>query len=119
MSRFIISIGVLSSVFLFLSCCAQEGGKMRIQSLIHSFLIIALFFVTHACDSTAQLEKKSKTSLDGRGGGIIAFYSENRDTHRNAEIYVVNADGSNQTRLSYHEGNDYWPCWALFHSDNK
>lgn len=92
---------------------------MRVQSFIHGFLLIALFFVSHACDSNAQLVKKSKTLLDGRGGGVIAFYSENRDTHSNAEIYIMNADGSNQTRLTNHKGNDYWPSWALFRSDKK
>jgi hypothetical protein len=104
-----------------LACIFDEkkGGTMRVQSSFYSFLFIGLFILTNASDNAAQLKERSKTPLDGRGGGIIAFYSEKRDTHRNAEIYVMNADGSNQTRLTNHQGNDYWPCWALFHSDNK
>ena len=44
--------------------------------------------------------------LDGRGGGIIAFSRGNG----NQEIYVMNADGSGQRRLTNHGSNDTSPC---------
>ena len=51
--------------------------------------------------------------------GKIAFYS-NRDG--NYEIYTMDADGSNQTRLTFNEAPDIWPAWSpngqqiVFHS---
>jgi len=48
-------------------------------------------------------------ALDGRGGGVLVFYSE-RD--RNAEIYLMNADGSAQTRLTNNNAHDYSPAWS-------
>ena len=41
--------------------------------------------------------------------GKIAFYSK-RDG--NAEIYTMNSDGSNQTRLTFNEVGDTWPTWS-------
>jgi Tol biopolymer transport system component len=48
------------------------------------------------------------TTLIGGEPGQIAFTSE-RDG--NAEIYVMNADGSNQTNLINNPANDYNPTW--------
>ncbi|MFN2243003.1 MAG: alpha/beta fold hydrolase [Anaerolineae bacterium] len=45
----------------------------------------------------------------GSGGGLIAFSSE-RDG--NPEIYLMNADGSDQRRLTDHPAEDYWPTWS-------
>ncbi len=42
-------------------------------------------------------------------GTEIAFTS-NRDG--NDEIYVMNADGSNQTRLTYNDAYDGMPAWS-------
>ena len=41
--------------------------------------------------------------------GKIAFYSF-RDV--NAEIYAMNSDGSNQTRLTFNEADDVKPVWS-------
>ena len=41
--------------------------------------------------------------------GKIAFYS-NRDG--NYEIYTMDSDGSNQTRLTFNEAPDVWPAWS-------
>jgi Tol biopolymer transport system component len=48
-------------------------------------------------------------ALDGRGGGIIAFYSEMRETHADAEIYVMNADGSAATNVTNNKAQDLAP----------
>jgi TolB protein len=47
-------------------------------------------------------------SLSG-SGGVIAFTSE-RDG--DAEIYVMNADGSDQRRLTFDPAYDAWPTWS-------
>ena len=50
-------------------------------------------------------------------GAKIVFYS-NRDGDRdgdrdgNTEIYTMNADGSNQKRLTNHPARDAWPAWS-------
>jgi len=45
-------------------------------------------------------------------GSKIAFSSDRVDpTHYNYEIYVMNADGSNQTRLTYSAAYDTSPDW--------
>jgi Tol biopolymer transport system component/enterochelin esterase-like enzyme len=55
----------------------------------------------------------------GSGGGVIAFDSE-RDG--NPELYVMNADGSDQRRLTEHKFGDYMGDWSpdgsqiVFHS---
>ena len=48
-------------------------------------------------------------SVLGGGRGQIAFNS-NRDG--NDEVYVMNADGSNQHNLTNHSAGDYHPTWS-------
>jgi Tol biopolymer transport system component len=43
------------------------------------------------------------------GGSKIAFVA-NRDG--NFEIYVMDADGSNQTRLTNNPATDWMPSWS-------
>jgi Tol biopolymer transport system component len=70
---------------------------------------LAALLLSGACTSTGE-EMDSSTDptpiLDGRGGGVIAFYSE-RDG--NAEIYVMNADGTAQTRITINGAQDVAP----------
>jgi Tol biopolymer transport system component len=47
--------------------------------------------------------------LTGSGGGVIAFVSK-RDG--NFEIYVMNADGSDQRRLTHNDADDWAPAWS-------
>ncbi len=82
------------------------------RSYLTGFLIFLIIPGTYA-------QQKVTICLDGRGGGIITFYSEKRNAHRDAEIYVMNADGNNQRPLTNYNGNDYWPSWASFHSEKK
>ena len=57
--------------------------------------------------------------LSGSGGGVIAFVS---DRNGNQDIYLMNADGSNQRQLTRATSNDGWPSWSpdgariVFHS---
>jgi Tol biopolymer transport system component len=45
-------------------------------------------------------------------GNQIAYQTQ-RDG--NFEIYVMNADGSEQHPLAAHPADDLWPSWALIH----
>lgn len=58
---------------------------------------------------TDTSQQKDNIPLDGRGGGIIAFYSEKRQTHADAEIYIMNADGSGETNLTRNRAEDLAP----------
>lgn len=62
---------------------------------------------TPAPTSTATLTPIP--ALTGSGGGVIAFTSE-RDG--NMEVYIMNADGSDQRRLTAKGGNDAWTTWS-------
>jgi len=80
--------------------------------LISKFILLfnIFFFVCYPSGIVSQSE------LDGKGGGIIAFYSEKDG---NSEIYIMNADGSNQIRLTNLQGDDYYPCWSKYQTKKK
>jgi Tol biopolymer transport system component/alpha-beta hydrolase superfamily lysophospholipase len=48
--------------------------------------------------------------LTGSGGGVIAFTSI-RDNDE-GDIYIMNADGSDQRRLTFNPAYDGWPTWS-------
>lgn len=58
---------------------------------------------------TAPVEQPSRTSERGSGREQIAFASR-RDG--NWEIYVMDADGGRQTRLTRRPGQDRFPMWS-------
>jgi Tol biopolymer transport system component len=64
----------------------------RVFEAMHSFL--------------SELEN-SNPSVEG--GGVIAFNSEREG---NTDIYIMNADGSDQRRLTDDPGYDAWPAWS-------
>ena len=57
--------------------------------------------------------------LSGDGGGVIAFVS---DREGSQDIFIMNADGSDQRQLTKATSNDGWPSWSpegariVFHS---
>lgn len=55
--------------------------------------------------SACEKSDGSGNSLEGK----IAFHSS-RDGNR--EIYVMNADGSNQRNLTNHPDDDFHPAWS-------
>jgi Tol biopolymer transport system component len=57
-------------------------------------------------DSPSTVDEDPAWSPDGKK---IVFQS---DRDGNFEIYSMNADGSDQQRLSKHRGDDYWPAWG-------
>jgi len=74
--------------------------KQWVLSVLFIVLCLALGF-TQMGEAETQPFQKSE----------IAFHS-NRDG--NFEIYVMNADGTEQKRLTDHPTQDDKPCWALF-----
>jgi Tol biopolymer transport system component/putative intracellular protease/amidase len=57
----------------------------------------------------AMQEQSVTPPLEGGGDGLIAFVS---DRDGNGEIYVMNADGSNQRRLTHFRNFDGVPTWS-------
>jgi len=47
--------------------------------------------------------------LSGSGGGVIAFVSNRNGNH---DIYIMNADGSDQRQLTTSPDQDGWPNWS-------
>lgn len=58
---------------------------------------------------TSTLTSSPTPSRLGGGRGQIAFFS---DRDGNAEIYVMNADGTDQTRLTNNSAFDWDPDWS-------
>lgn len=52
-----------------------------------------------------------KEALDGRGGGLVAFENEANGDY-NFELWIMNADGSAQTRLTNSPGYDGSPSFS-------
>ena len=62
--------------------------------------LTALFMIASGCDA-----------LDNWSDKIIHItFGSDRDG--NSEIYVMNCDGSNQTRLTYNSATDIFPVWT-------
>jgi len=81
--------------------------------VVMSFVSGALILGSQSCSSD-QFKSHSISGNDlapswSPDGSRIAFQS---DRDGNYEIYVMNADGSSQTRLSHHPAGDYLPSWS-------
>ena len=58
-----------------------------------------------------QTEPPTEETLSNDTNGMIAFVSD-RDGYGNGEIYTMNADGSNQTRLTFNSQWNGLPSWS-------
>lgn len=79
---------------------------MRTSPVSPAALLSAILLLA-GCDLVQETTDPFATG--GDGGGIIAFDSM-RD--RNNEVYVMDADGSNQIRLTNNPGFDSHPTWS-------
>ena len=78
---------------------AHSGIQIVHLFLILSYTISALFLFSHRTSVYAQAPETEK----------IVFVSK-RDG--NAEIYIMNPDGSEQVNLTQHPAEDYDPAWS-------
>ena len=78
---------------------AHSGIQIVHLFLILSYTISALFLFSHSTSVYAQAPETEK----------IVFVSK-RDG--NAEIYIMNPDGSEQVNLTQHPAEDYNPAWS-------
>jgi TolB protein len=72
----------------------------------HVYLMDAYGKNPKAITKDGQINRGPAWSPDGKK---IAFTS-NRDG--NYEIYTMNPDGTEQTNVSNHKGNDNYACWS-------
>lgn len=84
---------------------------MQILSFTSPFLIVAvvLVFAPRTAIYAATNEPSSAVSYGTKRNGKIAFTSD-RDGNR--EIYLMNADGSDQTRVTNNSTIDDFPTWS-------
>lgn len=123
MNRLIFIIGLFAFVMnaqhnsvLAMQKLPFDEGKIVFSSGQVKKSIENIFVIDSATGKVSQLTKKginlpSKWSTDGRR---IAFEAYARDGHNNSEIYVMDADGRNQYRLTYTtNGNASEPRWGI------
>ena len=83
----------------------------RLQDTMKFFCsLFALLLSGCAAVSTAPINKAAKPAGAAKHAGLkgkIAFASRRNG---NTEIYVMNADGSHQTRLTFRKGVEQNPC---------
>jgi len=73
--------------------------------------IITLLLISPSCAKSPS--SPQQIPLDGRGGGLIAFESERSGTGiEQFEVYVMNADGTAQTRLTNNSVYDGMPYFS-------
>ena len=72
-------------------------------------LLFVLLVITLAVSLLIGCTLVTQGKGEGEGGGKIAFVST-RDG--NEEIYVMNADGSNQTNITNNPAGDLLPCFS-------
>jgi Tol biopolymer transport system component len=84
----------------------------RWKSLLILLVMVLLFSVGCGAPATSTPIPPTATPVPPTPtpvGSQIVFVS---DRDGNSEIYVMNADGSGQARLTYHEADDNWPSMS-------
>ena len=78
-------------------------GEEKMNNSCNVLIVISLIVL--GCSSSVS--GADEPGLDGSGGGIISFYS---DRDGNPEIYIMNANGTTQTRLTENPYHDVCPA---------
>ena len=71
-------------------------------------LLIGTSLVASACGGGSTTETTTTTAL----GDSVARIAFDSDRDGNFEVYVMDADGSNQTRLTNNPALDAYPAWS-------
>ena len=105
--------------FIMAALLAACGGETITPTLVAEVTDVPPKTATHESSPTGTpapivtpLPADTPTPLpplSESGGGVIAFTSE-RDGNR--EIYIMNADGSDQRNLTNNPARDAWPTWS-------
>ncbi len=97
----------------------EKSFLNRVKKVVRNFCLTALIGVTilSGCYRYKRIEEVAKPSPEQTK---IAFVS---DRDGNVEIYVMNADGSEQINLTNNPASDWFPSWSpdgkkiVFNSD--
>ena len=74
-------------------------------------LVLAVLILSWASSAAAaQAPKSSDRDPQFSPDGSMIVFSSNRD--RNADLYIMDADGSDQRRITSHPGMDGAPAWS-------
>ena len=93
----------------------EKSFLNRVKKVVRNFCLTALIGVTilSGCYGYKRIEEVAKPSPEQTK---IAFVS---DRDGNVEIYVMNADGSEQINLTNNPASDYSPSWSPFLKTGK
>ena len=85
---------------------------MPTNKTIVILIIILILHIVLGCEKkgTDPDNGTDEITLDGRGGGVIAFSIT--PPNGNNEIFIMNADGSNQIQLTDNNVWDSGPSWS-------
>jgi Tol biopolymer transport system component len=108
-----VDLAVLATVLLALVGCAPGAGETTAPGEAFADRN------TPTTKSTTPTDPATTTDIPTAIGGLIAFVSDRdepdpehcRDSC-NHEIYIMNVDGSGQTRLTNNAVSDYQPAWS-------
>jgi len=95
-------------LFLIKRVITEKSFLNRMKKVVRNFCLTALIGVTilSGCYRYKRIEEIAKPSPEQTK---IAFVS---DRDGNWEIYVMNADGSEQKRLTNNHAYDWFPSWS-------
>ena len=83
------------------------------RMLMSSTITILLFGIFVSCsyleNNTSEMSSSTSTIGFSGNSSMIVFES---DRDGNTEIYVMNTDGSNETRLTHNDAQDISPSWS-------
>lgn len=89
--------------------CSRQNSK-------NNYEIWRVNYVTGTESIVLSMENRSFTtaslSPDGRWILFAANTQKQPNVRENIDIYVIRADGSQMTQLTYHQGHDLSPVWA-------
>lgn len=86
---------------------------MKHKAIILFHGVVALFILLLFCHTThtpKKLVNNQPIPLDGRGGGIIAYAFT--PVNGDAELFLINADGSGKNQLTHLPGREYSPSFS-------